>query len=73
MPPSEAHLTKYHTARPSLSMDCCDLLDIAPKDGKAAADGEIRIVFVVFRPAGCMRELRLLMPTTAVGALPSNF
>jgi hypothetical protein len=42
MPPGEAHLTKYnHTARKSLSMDCCDLLDTAPKDGKAAPDGEI--------------------------------
>jgi hypothetical protein len=42
MPPGEAHLTKYnHTARKSLSMDCCDLLDTAPKDGKAATDGEI--------------------------------
>ena len=42
MPPSEAHLTKHnHTARKSLSMDCCDLLDTAPKDGKAATDGEI--------------------------------
>jgi hypothetical protein len=41
-PTGEAHLAKYnHTARKSLSMDCCDLLDTAPKDGKAAPDGEI--------------------------------
>jgi hypothetical protein len=42
MPPGEARLTKHnHTARKSQSMDCCDLLDIAPQDGKAAPDGEI--------------------------------
>jgi hypothetical protein len=41
MPPGEAHPTEHnHTARTSLSMDCCDLLDTAPKDGNAA-DGEI--------------------------------
>jgi len=42
MPPGEARLTKYsHTAQKSPSMDCCNLLDTAPKDGKAATDGEI--------------------------------
>ena len=45
-------------------MDCCDLLDAAPKDGKAASDGAIPIVFVMVRAGGCMREVRLLMPTT---------
>jgi hypothetical protein len=45
-------------------MDCCDWLDTAPKDGNAASDGAIPIVLVMVRAGGCMREVRLLMPTT---------
>jgi hypothetical protein len=64
MPPGEAHPAKHnHTARTSLSINCGDLLDAAPKDWKAA-DAEIPIVFVVVTPAGRMKQMRLLMPRT---------
>jgi hypothetical protein len=43
MPPGEAHIPEYnHTARKSLSMDCCNLLDTAPKEGKAATPERLR-------------------------------